>query len=87
MAHPIVSFRFADALPLCFCIETRKTIAKLLRLAATPTQYRVTGVETFIVAPSGVVYQKDLGPNTLKTFQGMDRFNPDKTWRRTDDQW
>jgi len=25
MAHPIVSFRFADALPLCFSIETRKT--------------------------------------------------------------
>src|SRR5438552_16608524 len=27
MAHPIVSFRFADALPLCFSIETRKAIA------------------------------------------------------------
>jgi hypothetical protein len=26
MAHPIVSFRFADARPLCFSIETRKTI-------------------------------------------------------------
>ena len=26
MAHPIVSFRFADSLPLCFSIETRKTI-------------------------------------------------------------
>src|SRR5690349_19942224 len=25
MAHPIVSFRFADALPLCFSIETRKS--------------------------------------------------------------
>jgi len=26
IAHPIVSFRFADSLPLCFSIETRKTI-------------------------------------------------------------
>src|SRR5260370_19787261 len=26
IAHPIVSFQFADALPLCFSIETRKTI-------------------------------------------------------------
>jgi len=25
MAHPIVSFRFAEALPLCFSIETRKS--------------------------------------------------------------
>ena len=28
MAHPIVSFRFADTLPLCFSIETRKTIGQ-----------------------------------------------------------
>jgi hypothetical protein len=28
MAHPIVSFRFADALPLCFSIETRKKIGQ-----------------------------------------------------------
>src|SRR5262249_34737515 len=28
MAHPIVSFRFADALPLCFSIETRKTLGQ-----------------------------------------------------------
>src|SRR5436190_19888125 len=28
MAYPIVSFRFADALPLCFSIETRKTVGQ-----------------------------------------------------------
>jgi len=28
MAHPIVSFRFADALPICFSIETRKTVGQ-----------------------------------------------------------
>jgi hypothetical protein len=28
MAHPVVSFRFADALPLCFSIETRKAIGQ-----------------------------------------------------------
>ena len=28
VAHPIVSFQFADALPLCFSIETRKTIGQ-----------------------------------------------------------
>jgi hypothetical protein len=56
-------------------------------LAAAPAQYRVTGVQTFIVGPDGVVYQKDLGPETLKVFESMDRYNPDKTWKRTDDQW
>lgn len=54
-------------------------------LAAAPAEYRVTGVMTFIVGPDGVVYQKDLGPDTLKTFQGMDKYNPDKTWKETDD--
>src|SRR5215813_323528 len=28
IAHPIVSFQFADALPLCFSIETRKTVGQ-----------------------------------------------------------
>ena len=56
-------------------------------LAAAPAQYRVTGVKTFIVGPSGVVYQKDLGPDTLKAFESLDRFNPDKTWKATDDTW
>jgi Protein of unknown function (DUF2950) len=54
-------------------------------LAAAPAEYRVTGVETFMVGPDGVVYQKDLGPDTLKTFQSMDRYNPDKSWQETDD--
>jgi Protein of unknown function (DUF2950) len=56
-------------------------------LAAAPAQYRVTGVKAFIVGPSGVVYEKDLGPDTLKVFQSMDRFNPDKAWQPTEDEW
>src|SRR5262245_9999089 len=28
ISHPIISFQFADALPLCFSIETRKTIGQ-----------------------------------------------------------
>lgn len=56
-------------------------------LAAAPADYRVTGVETFIVSHQGVVYQKDLGPNTLSIFKDMELYNPDKTWQRTDDNW
>jgi len=56
-------------------------------LAAAPAEYRVTGVKTFIAGPDGVVFEKDLGPDTLKTFQAMDSFNPDKTWKVTDDDW
>jgi len=55
-------------------------------LAAAPAQYRVTGVKTFIVGPNGVVYEKDLGKDTMKTFQALDRYNPDKSWKPTEDQ-
>ncbi len=56
-------------------------------LAAAPADYRVTGVKTFIVSYEGVVYQKDLGPDTLKIFGEMSLYNPDKSWSPTDDNW
>jgi hypothetical protein len=49
-------------------------------LIAAPAQYRVTGVKTFLVSQDGIVYQKDLGPNTLEIARGVERFNPDKSW-------
>jgi len=56
-------------------------------LAAAPAEYRVTGVKTFIVSHNGIVYQQDLGPDTLKIFSSMELYNPDKTWRPTYDNW
>lgn len=56
-------------------------------LAAAPAQYRVTGVKTFIVSHTGVVYEKDLGKDTLGIFRKMECFNPDKTWHPTADGW
>jgi hypothetical protein len=50
-------------------------------LIASPAQYRNTGVKSFIVSQDGVVYEKDLGPQTLEFFKGMDRFNPDRSWK------
>jgi hypothetical protein len=55
-------------------------------LVAWPSDYRVTGVQTFIISYNGVVYQKDLGPDTAKIASTMERYNPDKTWHRTDDE-
>lgn len=56
-------------------------------LVAVPAEYRVTGVQTFIVNQDGGVYQKDLGPDSLNVAKNMELYNPDKTWRATDDQW
>jgi hypothetical protein len=55
-------------------------------LVAVPAEYRVTGVMTFMVSYDGVVFEKDLGPDTLDIVKKMARYNPDKTWRRTDDE-
>jgi hypothetical protein len=49
-------------------------------LIAFPSQYQVTGVKSFLVSNDGVVYEKDLGPNTLEIARAIERFNPDKTW-------
>ena len=50
-------------------------------LIAFPAEYRVTGVKTFIVSNYGVVYEKDLGPNTVEIAKSIERFNPDKSWK------
>jgi hypothetical protein len=51
-------------------------------LVAYPAQYGVSGVMTFIVNQDGVVYQKDLGPNSAATARAMKQFNPDSTWKK-----
>lgn len=49
-------------------------------LVASPAEYGVTGVKTFIVSHDGVVYEKNLGRDTLTEFRKMELFNPDKSW-------
>lgn len=56
-------------------------------LVAWPAEYRATGVQTFIVSYDGVVYQKDLGTDTAKIAPAIERYDPDKTWKETDDDW
>jgi hypothetical protein len=55
-------------------------------LVAAPAEYGETGVKTFMVSHTGVVYQKDLGPGTLDEFQKMELFNPDKSWSMVPDE-
>ena len=50
-------------------------------MVAWPAKYGDTGVETFICGENGVVYQKDLGPNTAALGASMAQYNPDTTWK------
>jgi Protein of unknown function (DUF2950) len=49
-------------------------------LVASPAEYGVTGIKTFIVSDDGVVYEKDFGQATLDEFRKMELFNPDSSW-------
>jgi hypothetical protein len=51
---------------------------------AWPVQYADTGVMTFMVGQDGIVYEKDLGPNTTAAAALIKSFNPDKTWQKSD---
>ena len=51
-------------------------------LVAYPARYGSTGIMTFMVSHDGVVYKKDLGPKTHAVAGAMQRFDPDRTWRK-----
>jgi len=54
-------------------------------LIAWPVTYGVTGVQTFIVNYSGVVYEKDLGDETQERTSQIRLFNPGDDWDITMD--
>jgi hypothetical protein len=51
---------------------------------AYPSEYRASGVMTFVVDESGVIYEKDLGPETEKIAEGMNAYDPDSTWHEAE---
>ena len=51
---------------------------------AWPVKYGDTGVMTFMVSHDGVVYQKDLGPDTAARAAAITRFDPDSTWQKAE---
>lgn len=52
-------------------------------LVAWPVRYGDTGVMSFMINHAGIVYEKDLGPNTDALARAMTRFDPDPSWRKT----
>jgi hypothetical protein len=55
-------------------------------VVAYPAVYDNSGVMTFIVNHDGLVYQKDLGPDTEKSARAIERFDPDESWERVPDE-
>jgi hypothetical protein len=53
-------------------------------LVAYPARYRASGVMTFIVNQSGVIYQKDLGKGSAGIGMEMTQFDPDNSWKKAE---
>jgi hypothetical protein len=53
-------------------------------LVAYPAQYGSSGIMTFIVNQSGIVYQKDLGETTSTVAPAMKLYDPDKSWMKVE---
>jgi hypothetical protein len=53
-------------------------------LVAYPVRYGVSGVMTFVCNHDGVVFEKDLGSRTGDAALAMRSFNPDRTWKKSD---
>ncbi|WP_422001056.1 DUF2950 domain-containing protein [Reyranella sp.] len=51
---------------------------------AWPVVYDDTGVMTFMVNQDGVVYERDLGPDTEAAAAAINRFDPGKGWDKAD---
>ncbi|MEN6623532.1 MAG: DUF2950 domain-containing protein [Smithella sp.] len=49
-------------------------------LVAFPSNWGRSGIMTFVVNQQGKVYQKNLGPDTIKKAENMKSYNPDNTW-------
>ena len=52
---------------------------------AYPAAYRSSGVMTFVITPSKVVYEKDLGPTGARMAQTMSKIQTDSTWVPADE--
>jgi hypothetical protein len=51
---------------------------------AWPASFDSSGIVTFLVNQDGIVFQKDLGPDTASIVSKMVRFDPDLTWARVE---
>ena len=49
---------------------------------AAPAQYGVTGIQTFIVSHSGVVYQRNLGRETSRIAASIKAYDPGPGWQK-----
>jgi hypothetical protein len=59
-------------------------MTKGFALLAWPSSFGSSGITSFLVNQDGVVFQKDLGPETAPLAPAITQFNPDLSWARVE---
>ena len=65
--------------------EENGKLTKGFGLVAWPATYGVSGVQTFVVNQLGIVFEKDLGPETGDVAARMTAYDPDRSWHPSAD--
>lgn len=52
---------------------------------AFPAQYGVSGIKSFLVSHAGIVYQRDLGPDTTRIARSINAFDPGQGWEQVNE--
>jgi len=66
-------------------VDDKGAMTRGFAMVAWPAKHGNSGIMTFLVGPGGIVYQKDLGPDTASAATAITVFDPDETWAPTRD--
>jgi Protein of unknown function (DUF2950) len=61
-------------------VDEKGLMTKGFAAIAWPAEYGRTGMMTFVVSEVGVVFQKDLGPETGTITRSITEYDPDSSW-------
>ena len=66
-------------------LDAQGRLAGGFAVLAWPATYDNSGVMSFLVNQQGLVFQKDLGPDTVQAAPRIDAYDPDASWTPTAD--
>ncbi len=54
-------------------------------VVAYPVSWGSSGIMTFMIGPDGRIFEKNLGPKTSELAPALDTFNPDSSWKLSEE--
>lgn len=66
-------------------LDARGRLVGGFAVLAWPATYDNSGVMSFLVNQQGLVFQKDLGPESARVAEGIQAYDPDTSWTPTSD--